>query len=230
MATAEKDRTYANLLPQPMAEESMLVKTSQEELVALKASTGSFNKDTDKSKRNKKNRTKLTCHYCSIKGHIERDCRKKKRDQAGSSNVEDGEKKYATVAKALLSKTIKGRFYFDSGASYHMTNDREWLDDYKTHERPIEIIVGNNEFVYAMSSGSINVISIVDGEKVNVTLMDVQYVPAICDNLFSQGATDRKGHSIVTKGGKLSIVFNGKTLSSIPDQQATNKAIKRHTL
>ena len=28
----------------------------------------------------------ITCHYCGKKGHIERDCRKKKRDQLGNTN------------------------------------------------------------------------------------------------------------------------------------------------
>ena len=30
--------------------------------------------------------TNITCHYCGKQGHIERDCRKKKRDQQGNSN------------------------------------------------------------------------------------------------------------------------------------------------
>ena len=30
--------------------------------------------------------TNITCHYCGKQGHIERDCRKKKRDQLGNSN------------------------------------------------------------------------------------------------------------------------------------------------
>lgn len=49
-----------------------------------------------------------------------------------------------------------------------MTNVSEWLDEYQVHEKPIEIIVGNNEAVYALGSGSIDAVSIVNGARISV--------------------------------------------------------------
>lgn len=133
MGTPEKERTYANLLPRLMAEETMLLRNVDTEKVALKA-RAQQRPYQDKGKKKKK---ELECHYCGTKGHFKRDCRKLKREKSeakgdkddnGSRNA-DGERRYATVAKSSGTKTIKGKFFFDSGASYHMTNNLEWLDD-----------------------------------------------------------------------------------------------------
>lgn len=87
MGTPEAERTYANLLPRLMTEESMMIKTTQEEPVALKVSTEQPNKG---NKREKKNKNEMKCFHCERKGHLKRDCRTLKREQEQEKGNEGG--------------------------------------------------------------------------------------------------------------------------------------------
>jgi hypothetical protein len=44
-------------------------------------------KSSDKGKGKKRDHSNLTCHYCGKKGHIQPDCRKKKKDDADKNSV-----------------------------------------------------------------------------------------------------------------------------------------------
>ena len=59
----------------------------------------------------------ITCHYCGQKGHMERDCRKKKRDQQGHGQQRRNSTQTATISqtkviiinKAMERDTIRKR-------------------------------------------------------------------------------------------------------------------------
>lgn len=205
MGTSEAERTYANLLPRLIAEESLVVKKVKEEPVALKASVRP-DKSTNKDKRNKKGKKGVECHHCHKIGHIKSECRTLKREQ---ENSED-KKKFVIVAMA--SNTSRDRWCYDSGASFHMTSHREWFTDYRQLDEPISIEVGNKEYIDAVGVGSIDFVSIVDGVKLDVTVTEVHYVPEICSNLFSLGVADSKQIVAVAKNGKLDLIKEGTTI------------------
>lgn len=216
MGTPAVDRTYSNLLPRLITEESLITKDDPTVATAMKASYGG-GQGKGQAKRGRKSLKDMECHYCKIKGHFKKNCRKFKKDRE-VSKVEDqqenttdgGLKKYGCIAKtACLERPV---FFCDSGASFHMSGELKYFNNYVPHKEKIVIQVGNNECVYSHGKGSIDVISDVDGEKIPVTLYDVEYVPGISDNLFSLGAADKRGHVIVVNKGRLRIIADGKTI------------------
>lgn len=202
LATPAVERTYDNLLPRLLAEESINIDSENKNATAMKMSTTD---SSNREKRGKKNIKDMECYHCHKKGHLKRDCRSLKREEKSSRKPNSSDdKKYAVVANTSVN--TKQTWLLDSGASFHMTGQRHWIQDYREHSEKIPIRVGNNEYVYALGSGSIEALSTVDGQKITVTMKGVQYVPGISDNLFSQGAADDKGIKVVAKRGKIQLI------------------------
>jgi len=219
LATSKSDRTFENLLPRLLAEESIAQEMDSKDVTAMKMATSAS--PHNKDKRARKNKKDIECYHCQKKGHYKRDCRllKKEKDQGkkdqGKSQDKEtvpSDKKYAVVAKAAHARASGQSWLIDSGASYHMTSKREWIINYKAYGNKIPILVGNSDYLYALGAGTIAATSIVDGEKISVELKNVQYVPGISDNLFSQGAADSNGISVVTKNGKIRLLAGEKTI------------------
>lgn len=218
MGTPEAQRTYTNLLPRLMVEESMLAPKTKEDPAAFKASANGA-QEAPRNNRKKKNKKDLECYHCHKLGHMKRECRTLKREQ--ESGV--AKKNYAIVATSRNSSN--NRWFYDSGASFHMTSNREWFVDYKPLADPISIEVGNKEYIDAIGIGSIDVVSIVNGERLDVTLTDVHYVPKISSNLFSLGVADSKKIQAIASNGKLDLVRDGTTII-----QGTKGASNMYTL
>lgn len=200
MSTAKSERTYANLLPKLIAEESVTENDNTSNPSAMKATVSAEAKQRDgKKDRKKKSKKEVECYNCHKKGHYSRECKSPKVERS-----ETNEKKYAAMAK--VSHNDDRSWYFDSGASFHICRYREWFKDYKEHKTPIPITGCNNEKVYAEGCGSVEVTSIARGKQFAVVLTDVQYVPNISNNLFSQGAADSKGIGFNSKHGRLNAV------------------------
>src|SRR5438093_7800533 len=131
--------------------------------------------------------TKLVCFYCQIPGHLKRDCRKFQADTrngtvkqpqpksgqahvAGPLSVDDPialpstepEPGFGFVCAAALQVSSSGRdsgWYIDSGASFHMTNDKRLLTDYQPFAdgQTSKIVVGSGEPVEGYGRGHLKV-------------------------------------------------------------------------
>ena len=76
----------------------------------------------------------------------------------------------------------------DSGASDHMSHQKDLFINYKKYENPIEVRIGNGATIFSYGKGDISVLCF-DGENwTSKTLLNVLYVPDIKLNLFSEGA------------------------------------------
>jgi len=217
MSTPTNERSYAKLLPRLLAEESIVAPVANS--VAMKMTVNRNSKG--KQRRDIKD---IECFYCNKKGHLKKDCRKRKRDEKDKEPDSEqpsgaSEKKYAVVAQSDRSTTDS--WLFDSGASFHMTGNLEWIRDYRKFSNKIPIEVGNCEFLYAEGSGSIDAISMVNGDPVAITLQNVHYVQNVSDNLFSQGAADAQGATIIASKGRIS-VMSGETVIIQGAKQAGN--------
>ena len=123
----------------------------------------------------KKGRFNGKCHYCKKNGHKSQDCRKRKRDEAGSTGSGDepdkgnGERKRSrfTVRSVAVSslrvasaktKPVKHNagyheLILDSGAARHCIKERELLTD--TNPCAVELIVASGDESTAKSSGTL---------------------------------------------------------------------------
>lgn len=203
MGTPAAERTFNNLLPRLLAEESIIKPEQKKETVAMKMTANSKPKNFKKKD--------IVCHHCGKKGHIKRDCRALKRETAAETAGQEDKKKFAIMARTTATRHNSG-WLVDSGASSHMTSDRNVLDNYKALPKKVPIKVGNSEYVYGVGTGSITVISTVDDEQFEVTISDVMHVPGISDNLFSAGMADEKGLKLLAAGGRMDIIYRGNVI------------------
>lgn len=119
----------------------------------------------------------------------------------------------AFVTADISQVTMQNKWLADSGASHHMTHRREWLYNFE----PIEVgqfgvIVGNNEVVYALGRGNVDVIATVNNQKVQHKLCNVLFVPDISKNLLSIGTAADNGIEFRLNMNSIKLVSNNKLL------------------
>ena len=145
----------------------------------------------------KKHQSKpLRCYGCGAVGHFRRDChsRKKQASSATSHKARTAEEEcsnldsYAAFGASVGSVTSPqhGQWLVDSGASSHMTPDKELLIDYHQFEKPELVGLGDGKTVEAVGVGTVymNMIFKVSDRKCAL-LSNVLYVPKLACNLFS---------------------------------------------
>lgn len=74
----------------------------------------------------------------------------------------------------------------DSGATEHLTNERLLLTNVKTLKHPIKIKVAKSKVtLQAFKSGELEVTSLMNGKKLQITIKDILIVPGLEHNLLS---------------------------------------------
>ena len=100
----------------------------------------------------------------------------------------------------------------DSGASQHMTSNRDLLINYQKFSEPEPVVLGDGRSVDALGAGEIRITMLLgpkEKDERKSTMTKVLYVPKLAANLFSARATAMKGK----------VVQFGHTLCWIKDSQ-----------
>lgn len=140
------------------------------------------------------------CYGCGKKGHRASDCRSPKKPRSRSSSESDDQ---ANVAESrpldqLLvasKKRARNRWYVDSGASNHMTNDIRKMEKYTAFERPRRVqLAGSRRWAWAYGKGEVAVkLRVGDGKMLFGRFTETLFVPSLRGNIYSVGASTRKG-------------------------------------
>ena len=185
----------------------------------IKATGGGFDDGESALQHNKQDRKPIKCYGCGEENHIIRNCPHKKRRQnlrkgnRGNDSKSsrhnaapvqgDGEKKhdYGENLFTVGLSVIKGNdnWIIDSGASQHMTSNRELLVNYKEFPVPEPVVLGDGRSVDACGSGEIRITMILGpNEKYEKksTMTKVLYVPKLTTSLFSVQAVTAKGNVV----------------------------------
>ena len=139
----------------------------------------------------------LTCYKCKQVGHIRRNCPQnqkkpfKHRAKAAENHSQqeqdsDSSADGAFTASVGSSDKESSKWIIDSGASSHMTHNKDILMNYKEFAVPENVALGDSSVVKALGSGTVSLMMFLDGNKMKKgTLRNVLYVPKLTCNLFS---------------------------------------------
>ncbi|GJW87709.1 zinc finger, CCHC-type containing protein [Tanacetum coccineum] len=202
--------------------------------------SGKNNKGNDKkmkgtwnsSKNNKKDKKPLSevvCYKCDEKGHIKRYCKNPKKKNQNSNKKDESanavEQVDTTKITAMVSEmniemiqelhmasvTTTDDWWYDSGATTHVCNNRDLFKTYKKTEDGHEVIMGDNHTSKVIDSGNME-IQFTSRKK--LTLMNVLHVPNIRKNLVSGFKLCKSGVKAVIESDKVILskanVFVGK--------------------
>ena len=181
---------------------------------------------------NKPPRKHIKCYGCGEENHILRNCprnkrRQNRRNQDCKTNGMSSRHNAAAVQDncgrdtdsgenlfAVGLNTVKGadNWIIDSGASQHMTSNRQLLQNYKEFPVPEPVVLGDGRSVDACGSGEIQIMMILGPKEKyqrKSTMAKVLYVPKLTANLFSARAVTAKGN-VVQFGHTLCWIKNAK--------------------
>ena len=160
-------------------------------------------------------RNALLCYYCGKPGHIKAECRHRianERNHRGTGNHRDTGNHRNTVAfSATTDSAFNGQWVMDSGASRHITYDKDSMLNFRVLESSTTITFGNGQQAKAAGTGEVLLNTNVSGNATDILLLDVLYVPEAKANLFSIKQAASSGASIVFKHDKCVINKNGRT-------------------
>ena len=167
------------------------------------------------------------CHYCHERGHYARDCLKRNsKDNSQSGPTRSKGKGSANCAEksnpdpiideeALFTSdlVINSGWIIDSGATQHMTFEKNHLSDYVEFKQPCTVNLGDNRTILAYGKGTYRILADLDGNVQHIALRDVLYLPDLEKNLLSVRAMAKLGASVQFESDRCKIVRNSKLLA-----------------
>lgn len=154
-----------------------------------------YTKRFDKQNSNY-NKKQVRCFNCNIIGHIAAKCRKPKKRDSNNYNKEDSNAHFvnrddddnddAILFMAADAKSITNvdDWFIDSGASEHMSPNKNYFLDFKEISHR-SVRIANDQNLQYLGQGKIEVISRIDNREVKITLQNCLYVPDLKVNLIS---------------------------------------------
>ena len=131
----------------------------------------------------------------TIRYHVANDVREEQTENTQEQQAMLATEEQAQYAgKESDAKITKYLWLADSGSSYHFTNNDKGMMDVEAINEKVKI--GNGKYMTATKKGILHTHVIQwTGRKIPVT-MEVKYVPELYVNLFSIGASLKKGWQI----------------------------------
>ena len=137
------------------------------------------------------------CYYCGKPGHHSKDCYKRKYNESRQRNrrhngnfvdkdtsISDGFKNlklFVSDAALSVDNDDKNAWFIDSGASLHMSCNKEWFDEYHENIDGTYVCLGDNRSLKVQGYGVIGV-NLPNGQEKQIH--NVMYVPDIKKNLI----------------------------------------------
>ena len=135
------------------------------------------------------------CYECHEYGHIRANCDKRK--HAKKSSTKHGKQKQTTstnfAALSLTTPAISTDWFLDSGATAHLTSNRNWLKEFAPESNK-EVGIANGTKLFSTGSG---VVSILLQTGCTMDAQDVLHVPDLSLNLLSVHKIVRHGRSVI---------------------------------
>jgi hypothetical protein len=156
------------------------------------------------SKGKKLDLSKVKCFHCHEHGHLATNCLQKKKNKkavgaaAGEALESQFELEFSLIA-CMASSTLGSVWYLDSGASLHMTGDKELFSDLEERDLKMHIEMGDDGRYNANGIGTIT-FQRESGKPFQ--LKDVMHVPGLKKNLVSVTMLEDRVYDVVFNNGK----------------------------
>ena len=183
--------------------------------------TTKYSSNTSNSKKGK------TCFHCGRKGHYKRECKFLKKHKQGDTNAQNSNKAnmvdFEPELVAMVSDlhigmitelhmaavTTSKDWWYDSGATIHVCNNKNQFMDYEIAEDGQEVLMGNSNSAKVVGKGSVE-LNFTSGKK--LMLLNVFHVPEIRKNLVYASLLCKKGFKSVLESDSLILSKNGMFL------------------
>lgn len=136
------------------------------------------NNNRYENKDHHKNSSNIKCFKCGHKGHIRSQCK---------ANIGES---VAAAFCAVEKQVSSDLWVLDSGATSHMCRNKEMFDSMQKHNQ--QLLMPSGECVSAVGKGVVKVKS----KFMNITLLNVLYVPKFHSNFLSISKFLDAGHSV----------------------------------
>ena len=173
--------------------------------MVAKAKKGKCKKASQSGAKGKKqDMSKVKCFHCHQHGHYATNCPQKKKNKqaAGSATGEalasQFELNFSLIA-CLVSSMTGLVWFLDSGASFHMTGDRDLFIDLDEKDLGVHIEMGDDG---RYSVTDIGTISFERESGKPFILKEVMHILGLKKNLISVAMLEDKGYDVVFSEGK----------------------------
>ncbi len=128
-------------------------------------------------------------------------------------NASSGDENVAFHAKVHGSEEEERNeaWLADSGASSHMTHQRESFSEYNALSQPEKVLLGDGRSVQAVGKGTIRLQVLLEGQWKKRYLNNVLHVPALAYNLLSISVAATKQHKEITFKGSQCYIRDSMT-------------------
>jgi hypothetical protein len=146
----------------------------------------------------------VKCFYCHEHGHLATNYSQKKKNKkvaraaAREALASQFELDFSLI-ECMASSALGSVWYLDSGASFHMTGDKEIFSDLEEGDLKMHIEMGDNGRYSATGIGTITFLR-ESGKPFQ--LKYVMHVPGLKKNLVSIAMLEEKGYDVVFSDGK----------------------------
>lgn len=137
----------------------------------------------------KKDLKDVRCYKCKQMGHFKSKC-------PSQNSVTERQQTNAFSAVFLSGSFSKQDWYVDSGASVHLTADRELLGEVSNETILKEIMVANQAKVPVTCSGEVKMKTVVGKNTYDIVVKNVLCVPGLTTNLLSVSQLVKNGNKV----------------------------------
>lgn len=177
-----------------------------------------------------KNKSKFKCFGCGQPGHRKAQCPKsgenksafpKQAKKSAVQNANVGTKTVSFVAAdgrsdvVAASAVVSSKWYLDSGASEHMSNNKALFDCLEKLETEVVIQTAKSGVnLFARFKGRITARAVVNGCEIEIRIEDVLYIPELSLNLLSLRRLENSGKKVIFFGGRVTVEADNEVVAT----------------
>lgn len=165
------------------------------------------------------------CALCKEKGHWKKDCPKAKSDKQSTSSAHQtsdaivADSCGTSASNIAFDEGASSEWLLDSGASEHMTYDRNEFVKYHLLDEPIMVRFGNNHEEKAIGKGDILVRAVIsEGVVKPLLIKNALHIPRIKRKLISVSAATKLGCTGTIEADKI-VIRHGSNIRLVATRQ-----------